>query len=386
MAEFRINLLSNGDPVASLSWPVLQETAKAKLVKTPGGDVWMPTVGNKCLGHNVQVTCLSTWLDKLNALQSNSRNAMVPVCRRGKGPTTESAKYEITIIEEHVVDCCQVSTKSRKRTLTLPVSQIVDGHAPRWLLLEKLKKTGQQPAPTPWPGLPAVRATLEAAIAAVIAAQQEEAQRRAAEWEAGRPAREAAERAAKVKAEQQAAEKRRAADQAAERKASRDAASLTVTGCSVHWTEWVGPMAKRRLVQKDANDITVVIRGAYADLRWPDGNEMRKKLDSKEFEVRTAAGAFVVAEGIVHLPATKCVTELPPAPEPVTIVEPEKRKGLGGRPRQHVTTAARVAAWRARQRDEKAVTKPGRPRKWGSDAGVPPGTLRFFTVGMAFSG
>ena len=92
---------------------------------------------------------------------------------------------------------------------------------------------------------------------------------------------------------------------------------------------------------------------------------------------RWAAAAQAKAAG------TKPVTQ-PPQPEsvlaepiPAPTLEPvvpetkpvTKPKNKGGRPRVHADTAARVAAWRARHRDDTSITKPpGRPRKWASDA------------------
>ena len=187
--------------------------------------------------------------------------------------------------------------------------------------------------------------------------------------------------------------------------AKRDEAALVFHGCTVHTTEWVGPKARRQIARRNYQDVSVFIRGSFAELRWADGTEFKKRLNSTEFEVRDATGAVVVSDGKVFPPVTKPVTEpvevplevsapsqaseqiivtdlrtdahgadgnAPPpvAAAPVFDTEPVTGpRAKGGRPRVHTNDAARVAAWRKRHRDENAEAKPlGRPRKWATGA------------------
>ena len=375
MSDFRIIV----EDIASICWPVVRATAKADLVRTPGGDLWIPKRAR--LLTRFVPTRLDEFLAGLTDLYASSRDALVAVRRCGKGPTDLSAVYQFSVRE-----VSDEETRIHPRTLTLPLSLVADDRVPRWVIDEKLEAErtsgrrrlrGRQQSPViaPWPGIMAVRSEIEAVIAA-HRDQQEQAQQR---WEAERPAREEAVRVEaerhRVVEDQRRQEAAAKAERAACAKAKRDVGALIVPNCVVHWTSWGGTSAQRVLRRHGAEGVTAVIRGAYVELRWPDGDEIKKKLDSKELRIEASDGWVVVAGGKVCPPATKPGTEpmVPdsaPALEPaVPVVAETKPKSKGGRPRVHADTAARVAAWRARKRDEKTVTKPpGRPRKWATDA------------------
>ena len=311
MSSFLISI----DDIEEFRWPVVRETPKAELVQTPGGEVWIPKRNSRLI-RRFAANRLGEFLDGLARLHAGSRDALIAVRRRGKGPTDKSAIFEFEV-EETALDGARTI---RPRTFTLPLSLVADGHVQRWVIDEKLDRerrqgrTGgrlQSPVVAPWPGLDTIRLQLEAVIEADCGERERGRQR----WEAERPAREAAERAEDERRREQEESLRTAREEKAERaaqaKAKRDTSSLIVEGCTVHWTDWVGPQAARRLVGHDETGVTVVIRGQFAELRWPGtGRERKKKLDSKEFRIEAPGGWDVVAGGVVQ--------PEPPQPDMIT--------------------------------------------------------------------
>lgn len=185
----------------TIDWPILDRRPKAILVETPGGKLWLPLWKLGSLRYRVdQIDALMQLLERIAGSDFGAR---IRVWKAGAGPTMKSHKYQVAVIKSAVQHGEEVRELQR-RTFTLPVSQITaDGRnfmAPVWLLRKKLAKGEALPRGT-WPGLPAIREQIDAAVGRIHTIEQEAVDRRAA-WERARAekAREEAVRLTELQA------------------------------------------------------------------------------------------------------------------------------------------------------------------------------------------
>lgn len=188
---------SRGEPYQQLvSWPILEATAKAWLIQTPAGKLWVPSFrwNNMPLGPGAtgDERKLNAVVGFLRSITSSSNDARVTVRRAGKGSSDLSVKVTFTVATRGTDGYSVIG--ERERTATVPASQLEqDGDqwsVPRWVLARKLKPSEGFQARPEWPGMQVLqdqlRAAFDAAAAGRVAAQisnrkaaQEAAQQRA---------------------------------------------------------------------------------------------------------------------------------------------------------------------------------------------------------------
>ena len=194
-----------------VSWPILQTTAKAWLIQTLAGSIWVPSYRWDRMplgtGASVDEQKLNAVLDFLRSITSTNNDARVEVHRAGKGSSDLSVKvaYPVVIFGSDGLSVIQ----ERQRTSIVPGSQLERDNdkwsVPRWVLVKKLKPTEGLKRRASWPGMQALQDQLETAFKAAADG-------------------EAAANAAMRKAGQEAAEQRAEKDRiAADAKAVRQA-------------------------------------------------------------------------------------------------------------------------------------------------------------------
>lgn len=176
-------------------WPILKKTDKALLVKTSGGELWLPLwrVTKRIYNAN-NVAELRTLLAQIT---STSGDALVRACKAGGGSSDKSHKYSIAVIQEN--------GKIRRRTFTLAKSQI-KGSARRWMvpywMVAKKLADGERVARSEWQGMSAINDEIDGVLAVIAqrvvdkesAAEQRRADLLAAQEDKARAAAERAEK------------------------------------------------------------------------------------------------------------------------------------------------------------------------------------------------
>ena len=177
--------------------PVLERSAKNAIkLGVVGKEEWIRPGDFRRLQDAcrcVTPETLPTLLMIMSEALEESSSALVPVSRAGKGPTEKSGKFRLEVYTRDYdgiqVEGRPVPLRKIDRTFTLALSQIelLDGkpHAPVWLLKRHLGR--EESVRGIWPGVDEVRKQLQAAFARL----QARVDVKAAEWEAGAPARAA---------------------------------------------------------------------------------------------------------------------------------------------------------------------------------------------------
>jgi len=189
--------IRDGMETEIIEWPIVRSTAKAVLVATPGGELWLPLWRFQKRGYRAdEAGQIIALLADVSATASDAR---VRVWRAGAGPSGKSHKFQIAVRRQSSDSHGQPTTEVRRRCFTLPLSQIKGSRgnwsAPAWLLKKRLAN-GETLARGDWAGLEAVASQVKQMADRVSSA------RRAAE-ESARLKREAE---ARKKAVQEAAE------------------------------------------------------------------------------------------------------------------------------------------------------------------------------------
>lgn len=247
-----------GQPYAQrVSWPILQTTAKAWLIQTPGGDIWVPSYRWDHMPSGSGATAdkqkFNAVVDFLRSITSTNNDALVAVRRAGKGSSDLSTTVAFTVV---VRDADGLNViEERQRTSIVPASQLKsDGDhwsVPRWVLAKKLKpREGFKTRPL-WPGLQVLQDQLRSALDGAIA---------------GETALKAATLKAADEAAQQRAEKERAA---ADAKLARQAA-IAEDG------ELALAFARKRLTLQDLADYGCRL---YGWPKWQPGERVDGPLE-----------------------------------------------------------------------------------------------------------
>lgn len=150
---FTIKIIS-GNIVEEIEWPIVKVTAKALLVTTPGGEIWLPR--HKFTLRKYSANRVDELIRLISRLSSTSKNAIVRIWKAGAGPTKKSHKFKVAVIQTEI-DCNgEQHRKLLRRCFTLPISQIQihqeHWHAPVWLFMTLLGSNEQLSRPH-WPGL-----------------------------------------------------------------------------------------------------------------------------------------------------------------------------------------------------------------------------------------
>jgi hypothetical protein len=156
--------ISDGGFEQHIEWPILRATDKALQVRTPGGDLWIPVwrfaVRQWSVGRIPELVKL------IQSVSETSSESRARVWKAGPGPTSKSHKFQVAVRRCRNIDYGEVVHEIRRRTFTLPLSQIRGQRgswsAPVWLLRKKLS-AGETLARADWPGLDLVRRQLEGA-------------------------------------------------------------------------------------------------------------------------------------------------------------------------------------------------------------------------------
>lgn len=229
-----------------VSWPILQATAKAWLIDTPGGELWVPSYRYSNMlpggGATSDERKFNAIVEFFSSISASSGDARVRISRAGKGPTELSSKvtFDVCLREPDNGSVLGVW----KRSSLVPVSQLIADSegwtAPRWVLAKKLKPNESFHHRPVWPGMDALRSQLRTAFEA--AAAGEAAARVAARVAGEESARRAAEKArieAEGKAERQAMVALDGEFALAYAKRSLTLSELADLGCRLsHWPQW----------------------------------------------------------------------------------------------------------------------------------------------------
>jgi hypothetical protein len=135
--------ITYGNKSSEIEFPVTKETNKSYRVLIDGCNFWMH---KSTFNTAYKPDCAGFWgalnspadiqkiIDRINLSISQNSDALIPVIKKGKGPTDKSAKYEFFVRSEN--------EDSKRRTFTLPISQIIEEsgklYAPAWLLKNKI--------------------------------------------------------------------------------------------------------------------------------------------------------------------------------------------------------------------------------------------------------
>lgn len=173
---------SRGQPYQQrVSWPILQSTDKAWLIRTPAGELWVPSYRwSRMLpgvGAPANEQQFNAVLNFFRDITSMHRDARVEVRRAGKGSSDLSVTVGYT-----VVVCCPDSGRvinELKRTSIVPASQFrAEGDkwsVPRWVVAKKLKPGEAFETRPGWPGMQALQGQLQAAFDAAMVGEADAA-------------------------------------------------------------------------------------------------------------------------------------------------------------------------------------------------------------------
>lgn len=171
--SFRLAIVS-GHVERHVEWPILRATDKAVLVQTGGGELWLPLwrfADRRWLARRVPEL-----LNLIAELAESAGSARVRVEKAGAGSSSKSGKFHVEVVSTTVEPWGEKIQTRRRRTLTLPLSQIQGERgswtAPVWVFKKHLRD-GERLARVEWPGLEAVREELMAVVADVDAAAEE---------------------------------------------------------------------------------------------------------------------------------------------------------------------------------------------------------------------
>lgn len=158
----------------SIEWPVVRSTSKAVLVATPGGETWLPLW--RFQKRQWSAKDVGQIIDLLADVTSSANEARVRVWRAGRGASEKSHKFQVAVTVSVRINPYDTMVKVRRRTFTLPVSQIQGKKgswtAPAWLISKKLAE-GEKLARGEWVGLEAVAGQLRQAAERVSSARRE---------------------------------------------------------------------------------------------------------------------------------------------------------------------------------------------------------------------
>lgn len=169
---------SHGKPYEQrVSWPVLESTAKAWRIQTPGGVIWVPVWQWNNLyiphGENANAMKLNAVLGYFRRVTSTEHGARVIVRRAGKGASDLSVTVAYSV-ERRCLNS-QQDLGSRQQTTIVAASQLSqDGRqltAPFWLIKKKLKDGEWLEVPAVWLGMSAIQSQLQAAYDAAVAGE-----------------------------------------------------------------------------------------------------------------------------------------------------------------------------------------------------------------------
>jgi len=132
--------IRDGMETEIIEWPIVRSTAKAVLVATPGGELWLPLWRFQKRGYRAdEAGQIIALLADVSATASDAR---VRVWRAGAGPSGKSHKFQIAVRRQSSDSHGQPTTEVRRRCFTLPLSQIKGSRgnwsAPAWLLKKRL--------------------------------------------------------------------------------------------------------------------------------------------------------------------------------------------------------------------------------------------------------
>ena len=267
-----------------VSWLILQATAKAWLIQTPGGELWVPSYRYSNLRPGAGATAderkMNGVVEFFENVSASSSDARVPVRRAGKGPTELSSKvtFEVCLREPESGSVLGVWHRSS----LVPVSQLSSDcegwSVPRWVLAKKLKPNESFHRRPVWPGMNALRDQLRSAFDA--AAAGDAAARAAARVAGEESARKAAERAgieAERKAERQAMVACDGEFALAYARRNLSLSDLAELGCRLsHWPQWRSGDPIDSLLEVTLAAIVRAVRQLPAFVAWRVKNAERQ--------------------------------------------------------------------------------------------------------------
>lgn len=170
----------------TVSWPIVRQTEKAKLVLTPGGEVWIPNWRwSDAIGHALtpDEMKLKSIVNLLADLTSSHRDSRILVKRAGKGPTELSVRisYVVKIDNPETLYGEPFKTKSTNVARSLTKTH-ADGKisVPCWVLEKKLAAGNKYglgkevlwSKSLGWPGMEAIESQLWEAVQNTTALRQ----------------------------------------------------------------------------------------------------------------------------------------------------------------------------------------------------------------------
>lgn len=167
-----------GEARQTVHWPIVKATAKAWLISTAAGEIWMPKylwLEDRTSHAEIRIRRLMELLTKISSTHPDAR---VPVKRAGKGSSEKSVRVSYQV-RRAAGDPRNPDCKEIARSATVPLSLLAQDTVgtwsmPLWCLKKKLAPSENFATNAKWLGLPVVQAQLEDAHAAAIMLRAEQ--------------------------------------------------------------------------------------------------------------------------------------------------------------------------------------------------------------------
>lgn len=280
----------SGTNSVNLEWPIATPAKGPCRVQLPGGEVKIWPRALRTLPSSVPSTAIDTFISqvRLAVIEAASDDVVVPVERKGKGPTEKSAKYQVAVqyhsryVDPHLEP--RRYAHAMKHTLTLATSLVREikiestsgTYIPAWAIFSTLKnrelmRNGER-ASFPgaiWLGEQALRTQLDGALSqlAKMDAESEERRRRAQEEKAKR------EQLLQEQLERVAREDEARRERTAKKKRPVRVPDRRVENCRVEWFRRDGNFQKQ---EHAAEPCVVEHYGKKIVIHTPDGQKISK--------------------------------------------------------------------------------------------------------------
>jgi hypothetical protein len=163
-------VFGNGPGRHAVVWAIERETEKAWLIKTAGGQIWMPKYlwRDNHPGIGSAEFRIKERFELFEKISSSNDSSLLPVKKAGKGSTEKSVKVSFRVRRADNPD--NPPYKEVVRSATVPVSLLVQEgngswYLPLWCIKQKLKTFEYLVEKACWPGLAAVQNELREGLA-----------------------------------------------------------------------------------------------------------------------------------------------------------------------------------------------------------------------------
>ena len=279
-----------------ICWPILHQKGRQILVKTPGGEIWLPVTGitkpqekespqGMACVYCVEIEGTGVNLERniesfLIKLENLMYDPWIEVKGAGKGPTEKSAKFKLPVLKKYYHPYARhaedFTWQQKSKTLTLPLSLAKHESGQLYFsasILKKKLKDDEKLVKGSAFNLEPIKMEIMRIADPLIEEQKERLAVRKAEEQA---------RLMKVR---EARERREAERLEAARLAPPKPLATTkpiktpdkvLENVMVNWVDWGGTSKKRIKIEQSAENCTVRFFGSKRIIILPDGEEITK--------------------------------------------------------------------------------------------------------------